>query len=221
MASRAFQTRFEDLPPVLRVFPLAGALLLPEGRLPLNIFEPRYLALVEDSLAQGRLFGMIQPSGPARDGAEPPLYETGCAGRIVSFSETGDGRFLITLGGVCRFRMEAELEGARGYRRVAADWKPFIADLDPPGEIKLDRKRLLAALRTFLKLHEMEVDWEAVEGSKDAVLSIALPMSCPFEPREKQALLECPDAEARGSMLIALLEMGVAERRGGSGQVQQ
>jgi Lon protease-like protein len=235
MAARSFALRYEDLPAALPVFPLTGVLLLPEGRLPLNIFEPRYLAMVEDALAAKRLIGMIQPSAPVEAGTSPPpgtgpegkepaLYETGCAGRIVSFSETGDGRFLITLTGLCRFRVAREVEGARGYRRVLPDWKPFRADIEPPanaGELEIDRPKLLAALRDYLALNEMEVDWSAIEGTPDAALAIVLPMSCPFEPREKQALLECATPAERAHMLVALMEMAVAEGRGGTPHVRQ
>lgn len=223
MPARAFHPRLDQLPSVIPVFPLAGALLLPEGRLPLNIFEPRYVAMVEDALGQGRLIGMIQPSIWEDDDGEPPLYDTGCAGRIASFSETDDGRFLINLTGVCRFRVTREIEGRRGYRRVEADWTRFQADLDGglDSEVDLDRERLMAALRPFLKLHSMEVDWKAVENTADAALAIVLPMSCPFEPSEKQLLLECPDAGTRAETLITLMEMAVAGRKGGLGQMRQ
>jgi len=245
MAARFFQLRYEELPATLPVFPLSGVLLLPEGRLPLNIFEPRYLAMIEDALGARRLVGMIQPSeiamggapsggvglgraglvgqvGPAMTaGAEPVLYETGCAGRIVSFAETGDGRFSVTLGGVCRFRVAREIEGASGYRRVTPDWAPFRADLETATDPKIDRAKLLAALRAYLTINEMAVDWGAIEGTPDAALVIVLPMSCPFEPREKQALLECKTPTERGAMLITLLEMAVAEGKGGSAMVKQ
>ncbi len=235
MAARSFALRYEDLPAVLPVFPLPGVLLLPEGRLPLNIFEPRYIAMIEDALGGRRLIGMIQPSVPSESGAPPPatigtsikepaMYETGCAGRIVSFSETSDGRFLITLAGVCRFRVAREIEGTRGYRRVTPDWKPFRADMEPPAnaaELDIDRAKLLASLRAYLALNEMEVDWSAIESTPDTALAIVLPMSCPFEPREKQALLECATPGERARMLVALMEMAVVEGRGGAPQVKQ
>ena len=231
MAARPFQARFEDLPATLPIFPLGGVLLLPEGRLPLNIFEPRYLAMVEDALGAGRMIGMIQPieAAPPTQGrpgaatAEPAVYEMGCAGRIVSFAESGDGRFLITLTGVCRFRVARELEGLRGYRRVAPDWTPFRADIerDANQPLNINRPKLLAALRAYLTHNEMEVDWAAIEGTPDTALAIVLPMSCPFEPREKQALLECPTPAARTQMLVALMEMAVAEGRGGGAPIKQ
>jgi Lon protease-like protein len=229
MATRTFQARFEDLPATLPIFPLGGVLLLPDGRLPLNIFEPRYLAMVEDALGAGRMIGMIQPTEAPAPGiggpgsAEPAVYETGCAGRIVSFAESGDGRFLITLTGVCRFRIGRELEGVRGYRRVAPDWTPFRADIerDANQPLNINRPKLLAALRAYLAHNEMEVDWTAIEGTPDTALAIVLPMSCPFEPREKQALLECPTPAARTQMLVALMEMAVAEGRGGGAPIKQ
>lgn len=225
MATRTSQARFEDLPATLPIFPLGGVLLLPEGRLPLNIFEPRYLAMVEDALGAGRMIGMIQPieAPAARPGAEPAVYETGCAGRIVSFAESGDGRFLITLTGVCRFRVARELEGRRGYRRVAPDWTAFRTDVerDASQPLNINRPKLLAALRAYLTHNEMEVDWTAIEGTPDTALAIVLPMSCPFEPREKQALLECPTPAARAQMLVALMEMAVAEGRGGGAPIKQ
>ncbi|HEY1722833.1 MAG TPA: LON peptidase substrate-binding domain-containing protein [Magnetospirillaceae bacterium] len=243
MPARSSALRYEDLPAVLPIFPLPGAVLLPEGRLPLNIFEPRYLAMIEDALAAKRLIGMIQPTGPVAvemgpiggmsgsivttppdKNTEPALYETGCAGRIVSFTETGDGRFLITLAGVCRFRVAREVEGARGYRRVTPDWKPFRSDMEPPAnaaELNIERPKLLAALRGYLALNEMEVDWSAIEGAPDAALAIVLTMSCPFEPREKQALLECATPTQRASLLVALMEMAIVEGRSGGAPMKQ
>lgn len=204
-----FHPRLPDLPDEIAVFPLPGALLLPQGRLPLNIFEPRYLALVQDSLAQGRMFGMIQPD------PRPPgtgLYRTGCLGRVSSFSETEDGRLLITLTGLARFHVAEELTpAAGGYRRVRADYRPFAADLDawdavPP----IDRASLTGALRPYFRARGVEVDWAAVEQAEDAMLVTSLAMLCPFDPVEKQALLEAPDGAARAEMLVTLLRMGAA-----------
>ncbi|GGC57007.1 peptidase S16 [Siccirubricoccus deserti] len=206
----AFQPEFSALPPEIAVFPLPGALLLPHGRLPLNIFEPRYLAMTQDSLANGRMFGMIQPRpGEPRGPNGPGLYRTGCLGRLSSFAETEDGRLLITLTGMIRFRVAEELPLHRGYRRVRADYAGFEADLgelaSPSG---LDRPTLLAALRSFFKARSIEANWEAVEQTSDATLVLTLAMICPFEVPEKQALLEAATAEARAAMLVALLEMG-------------
>jgi Lon protease-like protein len=221
MASRPFHLRPEDLPRILPVFPLAGVLLLPEGRLPLNIFEPRYLAMVQDALGWGRLIGMIQPASEDEGAEAPPLYETGCAGRISSFSETEDGRFILTLTGVCRFHVAGELDSTRGYRRVDAAWTPFLHDLDETEAVGLDRAHLLAVLKPYLKLQGVDLNWKAVEAAGDKALTVTLPMALPFEPREKQALLEAPDDAARGRTLITLMEMALAEAAAGQSQVKQ
>jgi len=218
---RPFHSRLEDLPQLLPVFPLPGVLLLPEGRLPLNIFEPRYLAMVQDALGWGRLIGMIQPSGPAEPGCEPPLFDVGCAGRISAFSETEDGRILLTLTGVCRFKLARELDGVRGYRRVSPDWQPYRADLDEPQDPKLTTERLLAALRPYLRLKNIDLNWKTLQGASPLVLSVSLPMALPFEAREKQALLEAPDIDTRAETLLALLEMAVAEGSGLQSTSQQ
>lgn len=212
----AFHPGFAELPAEIPVFPLPGALLLPGGRLPLNIFEPRYLAMVEDALGAGRMFGMIQPEpGAPRGESGPGLYRIGCLGRLSSFAETEDGRFLITLTGLIRFHHETELPMRRGYRRVRADYAPFRADLDlsePP--LVLDRAALLGALRGFFRVRGIEANWEAVEQTSDGMLVLTLAMVCPFEVREKQALLEARTAQDRAAMLIALLQMGA---HGGGG----
>jgi Lon protease-like protein len=217
----AFHPRLEDLPRILPIFPLSGALLLPQGKLPLNIFEPRYLAMVEDALAWGRILGMVQPSAPTSGPKEPPVFDTGCAGRISSFTETDDGRLMITLTGVCRFHIAEEVEGTRGFRRVAADWAPFAADLDEDPEIVLDRPRLLTVLKPFLKLQGMDLNWKAIEAASDLALTVSLAMACPFEPREKQALLESADPTGRAETLIALMEMAVAAGNAGKGHLRQ
>lgn len=210
------------MPQILPVFPLSGVLLLPEGRLPLNVFEPRYLAMVQDALGWGRLIGMVQPSGAAagRDAA-PALFETGCVGRISSFSETEDGRILMTLTGVCRFRIRSEVEGVRGYRRVSADWLPFRDDLMPKAEPEFDRSRLLGILRAYLKLKGIELNWNALESAGNLALSVSLPMALPFDPREKQAMLEAATPAGRVETLLALLEMSVAETTGGLTTIKQ
>lgn len=205
---RAFHPGLEDLPREMAVFPLSGALLLPEGRLPLNIFEPRYLALVEDSMATGRMFGMVQAEpGAQRKATGPGLYTVGCLGRISSFSETDDGRYLVTLTGVIRFRVAEELAIGRGYRRVRADYAPYLRDLvtEKP---QVDREALLGALRPYFKAQGIEANWSAIEETADAMLVTTLAMVCPFEVPEKQALLEAPDAVQRAAMLVALMEMG-------------
>ncbi len=210
MGGTSFDPDFDALPGVLPIFPLAGVLLLPRGRLPLNIFEPRYLAMTRDALAGPRLIGMIQPTEEERPGAAPRVYPVGCAGRMVSFSETEDGRYLITLKGLIRFAVAAELEAERGYRRVVPDFAPFRADLEPDRGA-VDRPRLMAALKAYLAIQGFSVDWTAVEGTEDERLVTSLAMICPFDPGEKQALLEAPDLGARARALISLLEMAVLD----------
>ncbi len=207
-----FHPRLADLPAEIAVFPLTGALLLPRGRLPLNIFEPRYLAMTMDALGKGRLFGMVQPDARGKADAEGPgLYRIGCLGRLSSFSETDDGRLLITLIGVTRFRITEELPLAPGgYRRVRADYADFVTDLlaaEPP---PLDRPALLGALRPYFHARGIEANWDAVEQTPDALLVTMLAMVCPFDPPEKQALLEAGEGSERAEMLVALLRMGAA-----------
>lgn len=221
MTIRPFHPRLDDLPRVLPIFPLSGALLLPDGKLPLNIFEPRYLALVQDSLAWGRIIGMVQPVKATEDGSAEPVFDTGCAGRISSFSETEDGRLLITLTGICRFRIVEELESARGYRRVIANWEIFRQDLEPALEVAIDRPRLMAALKKFVKLHNLDINWKAIESASDLALTVSLAMACPFEPPEKQALLESVDAAQRAATLITLMEMAVAGQKGAGRTLRQ
>ena len=202
-----------DLPSEFPIFPLPGALLLPHGRLPLNIFEPRYLALVEDSLAQGRMFGMIQPNTHApRAPNGPSLYQIGCLGRLSQFAETDDGRFLITLSGVSRFRVVEELPIRRGYRRIAAEFSPFEDDLSPSGtSMGIKRTELLGALRPFFTMHDIDANWEAIERMPEAMLVTTLAMLCPFDDAEKQALLEAPTEADRAADLLALLRMSIHE----------
>ncbi len=212
-----FDPSFEQLPDTLPMFPLSGVLLLPGGKLPLNIFEPRYLAMVFDSLAGHRMIGMVQPMQPGgfagdglpSDDGRPKVHHTGCAGRIVSFNETDDGRLLLALSGVCRFHIGRELDMAHGgYRRVSALFSPFRADLDQADEMAtIDRERLTAALTAFFRARNLSTDWEAVKKAGDVNLVTSLSMVLPFGPAEKQALLEAPDTTARAKLLIAFLEM--------------
>jgi len=201
------------LPSILPIFPLTGVLLLPRGRLPLNIFEPRYVAMFDDALcAPDRLIGMIQPTEPDIEGADreakaPALYRTGCAGRIVSMSETEDGRYLVTLMGICRFNVAAEVEGRRGYRRVTPDFAAWAGDLDREATIINDRLRLIGALKTYFRINHIEADWEGIEETSDDKLLTTLAMVCPFDPSEKQALLECKTCSDRAKAMTTLLEM--------------
>ena len=205
-----------DLPAVIPVFPLPGVLLLPRGRLPLNIFEPRYLAMSVDALADPqRLIGMIQPIEPgavatAPEPRPPALHATGCAGRISSFSETDDGRYLITLAGVCRFNVVEEIAATRGYRRVVADFSAWAADLADEPEHALDRARLMTGLNAYFAASKISADMQAIADTPNERLVTTLAMICPFEPPEKQALLEARTLPERARLLMALMDMAAA-----------
>ena len=200
------------LPAILPIFPLAGVLLLPRGRLPLNIFEPRYLAMTRDALAGERSIGMVQPSDPTASGSDPPVYPIGCAGRITSFAETEDGRFLITLTGSCRFRIREELPLLEGYRRVVPEWLEFARDLETEHEPGFDRERLIRGLRGYFRQHQISADWDAITSVPGERLLTSIAMICPFEPSEKQALLEATDLDERARLLTAIVEMAVLNR---------
>jgi hypothetical protein len=197
------------LGPTIPIFPLSGALLLPRGLLPLNIFEPRYIAMVDDALAADRLIGMVQPVDGRAGESGPPVYDTGCAGRISSFEETDDGRYLITLTGICRFKVGEELPTVRGYRRVKADWEPFRGDPNDCECGAFDRPRLLDRLAAFFKMQGITANWEAIQGASDERLVTSLAMICPFEPSEKQALLEAPTLTERAKLITTLVDMAV------------
>lgn len=206
----------EELPQTLPVFPLTGALLLPRGHLPLNVFEPRYLALVDAALTSSRLIGMIQPTEPEDSVLKPALSAVGCAGRIVSYRETEDGRILITLLGVCRFRAEEELESRTPFRLVHANYAPYLGDMIAPPPESFPRERLAAALKDYLSRRDLRADWGSVMSAPADVLVNALAMLCPFEPAEKQALLEAPGWAERVDTLVALLEMAGPPDIGGA-----
>jgi hypothetical protein len=203
------------LPDVLPIFPLVGVLLLPRARLPLNVFEPRYLAMTRDALGGERLIGMIQPSDPQGGqgigGMNPPVYPVGCAGRITQFSETDDGRFLITLTGVSRFRIVEELPLLSGYRRVIPDWKPFEPDREIPDAPQFDRARLVRGLKNFFGQRQLSADWSAIEKAPAEQLVASIAIACPFAPSEKQALLEAADLEQRAALLTGLVEMAAIQ----------
>ena len=206
----AFHPRVEDLPAEFPVFPLPGALLLPRGRLPLRIFEPRYKAMTEDALGQGRMFAMIQPDPTAPEGDRGPgLYRIGCLGRVSSFSETDEEHYLITLTGLIRFAISRELDMRRGYRRVAGDFSAYRNDLDLADQpIGVERETLLTALRGYFTQRRFDANWDAIKRLDDDALVVTLAMVCPFEPAEKQALLEAPGQTERAAALLVLLQMG-------------
>ena len=203
-----------EMPGVIPVFPLPGALLLPRGQMPLNIFEPRYLAMIDDTLRDGhRLIGMIQPDAVHTESAEKPvLYKIGCVGRITQLAESGDGRYLIELTGVARFRVEEELKVATPYRQCRVTYAPFADDfVARKGENAVDRAALLAALTDFLKANDLKADWEGIEKAPNEALVNALSMMSPYGAAEKQALLEAPDLKTRAEILIAITEIELAK----------
>lgn len=199
-----------DLPAVLPVFAVAGAVLLPGARLPLTVFEPRYLALVDDALAAGRLFALVQPKAGSDE-----LYGVGTLARIASFAETGDGRYLINAIGLTRFRMAGEDEGRHGYRRVRADYRPYPADLLPGGDSgPVERGPLLASVSAYLARHGMAADLEKLTAAGDGDLVTALTMAAPLTPDEKQALLECSSMAERARLITAMFEIALASETG-------
>ena len=208
-----------DLPETLAVFPLPGAILLPRARLPLHIFEPRYLAMIEDCLkSDRRLIGMIQPRGG--QGAVPTLSAVGCAGRITSFSETDDGRYMITLTGISRFRALEEVAGFVPYRRCHVDWTPFAHDMQgEETETDFPRATFLEKLAPYLKLRNLGVDWATLKEAEDELLVNALSMLCPFVPEEKQALLEAQTLADRRRVLETLISFSM--QTGGADEVVQ
>lgn len=205
----------EDLPGVIPVFPLAGALIFPRSTLPLNIFEPRYLNLIDDVLAGQRLMAMIQPAERGLGLGKPSLAGVGCLARITSFTETSDGRYLITLTGINRFSLVREVETLSPYRQVTADYTLFREDLTPPVGPDINRARLSAALKRYVEVNGFSADWSAVEEAPAETLVNALCALCPFEPEEKQALLEASTLRERVDTLIALLEFNSTPRGAG------
>ena len=205
-----------ELPEVIPVFPLPGALLLPRGQMPLNIFEPRYLAMVDDALRDGhRLIGMIQPDVTHSPNADKPaLFRVGCVGRITQLAESGDGRYILELTGIARFKVLEELEVLTSYRQCKVDFFAFADDFTArKGEEAVNREALLVALASFLKANNLKVDWEGVESAPNEALVNALAMMSPYGPAEKQAMLEAPDLKTRAEILIAVTEMDLAKKR--------
>ena len=204
-----FDPLYEDLPAEMPVFPLTGVLLLPHGKLPLNIFEPRYLNMIAAALRGPRMIGMIQPKG-ANEGDQPEIYRTGCAGRITSFNESEDGRYLISLSGLARFDITEELPLRDGFRVVVPDWSPYRGDLAEENDVGIDRARMLRALKGYFAVNKVDANWDAITKTATDRLVNALAMMCPFQPSEKQALLEASSLSDRANVMIALLEMSLA-----------
>ncbi|MDZ7600500.1 MAG: LON peptidase substrate-binding domain-containing protein [Hoeflea sp.] len=213
-----------DIPDQVPVFPLSGALLLPGAQLPLNIFEPRYLAMFDDALSSHRMIGVIQPAladavngeGPVKD-----LCRVGCLGRITSLAETGDGRYVITLGGICRFRVNEEIEpGRQPYRTCLIS--PFLSDLEAADDgSEVDRKALLLSFKAYLEANNLEADWNSIERASTVTLVNSLSMMSPYGPAEKQALLEAGDLKTRAETLIAITEIALARDSDDYGRILQ
>ena len=209
-------SKLSDLPDTIPIFPLPGALLLPRSRLPLHIFEPRYLAMIEDAMkTPTRLIGMIQPYDAP--GAAGKLHAIGCAGRLTAFSETEDGRYMVTLSGKSRFRVIKEVEGGfTPYRRCEVSWQGFERDLGPVEKDKgFDRKVFMDQLNRFFADQGLSTDWDSLRDADDELLINSLSMLCPFEPEDRQALLEAPSLSTRRETLVTLIEFAL---RGGTGE---
>jgi uncharacterized protein len=205
-----------ELPELIPVFPLAGALLLPRGQMPLNIFEPRYLAMVDDAFRDGhRLIGMIQPDAThSQSETKPALFRVGCVGRITQLAESGDGRYILELTGISRFKVVEEVEVLTTYRQCKVDYFPYADDfVARKGEEDVNRDAVIDTLRAFLKVNNLKVDWEGVETAPNEALVNALAMMSPYGPAEKQAMLEAPDLKTRAEILIAVTEMDLAKKR--------
>lgn len=204
MKPNRFTPTFASLPAAIPIFPLPRAILLPHAQLPLNIFEPRYLNMTLDALGSDRMIGMIQPD-PSGDAAD--VYEVGCAGRITAFNETDDGRLLIVLTGVCRFRVAEELASTRGYRRVRPDWRKFPRDLEEHEVTGIDLPELIQTVRRYLELQELEADLQSLARLPGELLINHLAMNLPFDPEEKQVLVEAMTPSERGRTLMTLCDI--------------
>lgn len=211
-----------DLPKLLPVFPLQAVIVLPRATLPLNVFEPRYLAMVDDILGNDRIIGIIQPdttdeTNQSHIGSDINLRSVGCAGRLTAFQETDDGRMLITISGVCRFEIKQEVSTDNPYRLFEVDYSKFSFDLETGnGEDDVNREHLLSVLKTYLEVNELNADWQSIDRSSNEFLVNTLSMISPYGPAEKQALLEAPDLSDRSEVLVALAEMELASRDDGS-----
>jgi uncharacterized protein len=219
MSRSPFFPKFADLPDALPIFPLPGAVVMPGVQLPLNIFEPRYINMVEDALAQAHIIGMLQPTSETLFNEIPEVHRIGCAGRITSYSETTDGRIVLVLTGMCRFQVRSELEGRRGYRRISADWERFAADYHEDRMTIIDRNGFLGSLKAYCTLRGVEVPWDEVQKMADADLVNLLCAHLPLSPEDKQALIETLPTDERARLMRGLMDMAsvasmdVAEHR--------
>lgn len=206
-----------DLPETIPLFPLPGALLLPRGQMPLNIFEKRYVQMIDDALRGDRLIGMVQPEPETTRSMVPGLYKVGCVGRITQLAESGDGRYLISLNGIARFRIVEEMSAVTPYRQAMVSFGEFMQDFEPrAGEEEVDRDGVIAVLRDFVAMNRIDVEWSDIDAAPNEALINALAMMAPFGVREKQALLEAPDLKARADTLIAIARIEMARRDDGA-----
>ncbi len=210
-----------DLPATIPVFPLQSCILLPRSSLPLNVYEPRYLSMVDDVIAGDRIVGIVQPIGSQEESPQSkahPLRQTGCVGRLSAFSETEDGRLMITLTGICRFELAGECRTARPYRICDANYAPYLKDLvRGHGQDAVDWPRFLHILKNYLDARNLTADWDSIQRSPTELLINTLSMISPYGPEEKQALLEAADLKARAEILMALAEMEIAAPDTGAG----
>ena len=221
MSIHSRYTNPNDLPSEIGLFPLSGALLLPRTDLPLNIFEPRYLLMIEEAMKAERIIGIIQPSANG-DSDRPNLESVGCAGRITSYSETDDGRLLVTITGICRFSVTQELDVNTPYRQAKVDYSQFEIDfVRETGARSVNREQLITAFRQYLEANDMSADWNEVEAVSTEVLVNTLSLLAPYPARDKQALLEAPDLKSRADVLVALTELALAKSSTGPSRRMQ
>ncbi|MEM7679613.1 MAG: LON peptidase substrate-binding domain-containing protein [Pseudomonadota bacterium] len=215
MTKNPYAPDFDDLPDVLPIFPLEGVLLLPGGNLPLNIFEPRYLAMVETAMASHRMIGMVQPkTEEPKHSGKSAIYDVGCAGKITEFAETEDGRYLISLTGISRFHVEQELSVVTNFRQINADWTSYKDDVVKADCLDMDREKLKNLLADYFSKNDMDCDWQAIEQADDSRLITCLSMACPLSPSEKQALLEAKDCGNRADLFMTMLQMAICAEDG-------
>ncbi|MFD2204932.1 LON peptidase substrate-binding domain-containing protein [Kiloniella antarctica] len=212
MTGGIFDPNFEDLPTEIPLFPLEGALLLPGGTLPLNIFEPRYLTMIDQALGNSRCIGMVQPSQTTQDEGTAPIYKTGCLGRITSFMETDDGRYLISLQGIIRFSIKHEHLNDFGYRKAVCDYNSYCKDMEEADDSNLDRTKLLHCLKAYFDTNSIDADWKAIEHTSNHRLINTLAMICPFSAAEKQAILEATTLIERANIMETIMNMAVHQK---------
>ena len=212
----------QDLPKTIPVFPLSNFIIFPYTTVPLNIFEPRYLSLLDDTMkSEHRLIGMVQPLSPNPKNGDLRVHKIGCAGRLTSFSETGDGRYMVTLTGICRFRVTSLIDGFLSYPTANINWDSFGGDLNPPNENQnINREKFFNVLERYFQIMELSTDWDGLKDADDMLLINSLAMLCPFEPEEKQALLEAPSLITRRETLVTLMEFALRDENSTMDKIQ-